>query len=488
MAPGTHHALILLFDQQMTLSNLVYGGVLERHPGLKVAVLECGGGWIAHWMDRLDEFLESYGWATPPLSLDAERVLPAAVLDQLRSRASAPRRCSGRSSAPTASSGRRDFPHSDAKYPGVVDELREARTRPGRRRARRALRPQRARPVRHADPTLMASSISSSAAAPSSTAPAAPARTADVAVHDGRIAEIGARRRATAASEVVDADGLIVTPGFVDIHTHYDAQLHWDPTASPASWHGVTTICSPATAGSRCAPPKPDDLSWLLLMLSRVEGMSARRARRPRSTFGRRLVRRLPRQARRPRRRQRRRQRRPLRGAALRDGRRRVRAHRHRRRDRRDAGARARRVRATARSGSRRHSSSCTSPTTGAACRRNHAAPEELRRAGRGRSASSASARSSSSPARSSTGYDDDDRELIRRHGRGVGRGPCTSTRSRRCPTRPTAGSAASSSRSAAHADGLAIHPMFAANRQGAHFALAIDVPVRRDAELPRQA
>ena len=59
MAPGTHHAVILFFDQYMTLSNLVYAGVLERHPALKVAVLECGGGWIAHWMDRIDEFLET---------------------------------------------------------------------------------------------------------------------------------------------------------------------------------------------------------------------------------------------------------------------------------------------------------------------------------------------------------------------------------------------------------------------------------------------
>ena len=86
MAPGTHHALILLFDEQMTLSNLVYGGVLERFPELKVAILECGGGWIAHWMDRLDEFLESYGWATRRAVAHAPRVLPAAVLDQLRSR------------------------------------------------------------------------------------------------------------------------------------------------------------------------------------------------------------------------------------------------------------------------------------------------------------------------------------------------------------------------------------------------------------------
>ena len=124
MAPGTHHALILLIDQQMTLSNLTYGGVLERFPQLKVIVLECGGGWIAHWMDRLDEFLESYGWATPSLSLTPREYFQ--------------RQCwvsfdPGERTAPVlwpligadriiwAS----DFPHSDAKYPGVVDELRE---------------------------------------------------------------------------------------------------------------------------------------------------------------------------------------------------------------------------------------------------------------------------------------------------------------------------------------------------------------------------
>jgi N-acyl-D-aspartate/D-glutamate deacylase len=100
----------------------------------------------------------------------------------------------------------------------------------------------------------------------------APARTADVAIREGRVADIGAID--DDAARRIDAGGLLVTPGFVDIHTHYDAQLHWDPTASPASWHGVTTLLT-GNCGFTIAPAKPDDLEWLLLMLSRVEGMSA---------------------------------------------------------------------------------------------------------------------------------------------------------------------------------------------------------------------
>jgi N-acyl-D-aspartate/D-glutamate deacylase len=99
------------------------------------------------------------------------------------------------------------------------------------------------------------------------------ARTADVAIDSGRVVEIG-RVDTSDARETIDADGLLVTPGFVDIHTHYDAQLHWDPTASPASWHGVTSLMI-GNCGFTLAPSKPPDLEWLMLMLSRVEGMSA---------------------------------------------------------------------------------------------------------------------------------------------------------------------------------------------------------------------
>jgi N-acyl-D-aspartate/D-glutamate deacylase len=100
-----------------------------------------------------------------------------------------------------------------------------------------------------------------------------PSFTADVAVRDGRIAEIG-RVDPSGAQRVIDADGLWVTPGFIDVHTHYDAQLHFEPTCSPSSWHGVTTVFT-GNCGFTFAPARsPEDLHWLLAMLSRVEGMS----------------------------------------------------------------------------------------------------------------------------------------------------------------------------------------------------------------------
>jgi N-acyl-D-aspartate/D-glutamate deacylase len=99
-----------------------------------------------------------------------------------------------------------------------------------------------------------------------------PSYVADVAVRDGRIVKVG-RVDATDAGQTIDADGLWVTPGFIDIHTHYDAQLHFEPTASPSSWHGTTTVLI-GNCGFTLAPAKSDDLPWLLQMLSRVEGMS----------------------------------------------------------------------------------------------------------------------------------------------------------------------------------------------------------------------
>jgi N-acyl-D-aspartate/D-glutamate deacylase len=71
----------------------------------------------------------------------------------------------------------------------------------------------------------------------------APTRVADVAIKDGKILAIGSPHLAdVVGAEEVDATGLLVCPGWVDCHTHYDAQVGWDPTMSPSCWHGVTTV------------------------------------------------------------------------------------------------------------------------------------------------------------------------------------------------------------------------------------------------------
>src|SRR5690242_2953343 len=96
----------------------------------------------------------------------------------------------------------------------------------------------------------------------------APARTADVAISDGVVTEVG--KVDGAARETLDADGLLVTPGVVDVHTHFDGQLTWDELLTPTCWHGVTTVVV-GNCGVGFAPARPDKRDWLIGLMEGVE-------------------------------------------------------------------------------------------------------------------------------------------------------------------------------------------------------------------------
>ena len=102
-----------------------------------------------------------------------------------------------------------------------------------------------------------------------------PSRRADVAIADGRIVEIG--KVAEDGKRVIDASGLIVAPGFIDPHTHYDAQICWDPYITSSSWHGVTSVIM-GNCGVGIAPCRPAVREIAAWDLVNVEGDPIRRA------------------------------------------------------------------------------------------------------------------------------------------------------------------------------------------------------------------
>ena len=99
----------------------------------------------------------------------------------------------------------------------------------------------------------------------------APRRQADVWIKDGKIAQVGGQAQGS-AKQTIDADGLIVAPGFVDLHTHYDAQIRWDPYCTISGWHGVTSVVL-GNCGFGFAPVAPDFRERSMLTMTRTEAI-----------------------------------------------------------------------------------------------------------------------------------------------------------------------------------------------------------------------
>lgn len=96
----------------------------------------------------------------------------------------------------------------------------------------------------------------------------APRRSGDLAIDQGRITQVGGK--AGPARRTIAAAGALVTPGWVDVHTHYDGQVTWDPWCTPSSWHGVTTVVM-GNCGVGFAPVRPDRHDWLIGLMEGVE-------------------------------------------------------------------------------------------------------------------------------------------------------------------------------------------------------------------------
>src|SRR5215216_7743821 len=98
----------------------------------------------------------------------------------------------------------------------------------------------------------------------------APGVPGDVAIADGKIVAIGT---GLSGDRSIDATGCVVAPGFIDIHTHYDAQVFWDPALTPSCFHGVTTVVA-GNCGFSIAPTMPDRRMQIARTLENVEDMN----------------------------------------------------------------------------------------------------------------------------------------------------------------------------------------------------------------------
>lgn len=98
-----------------------------------------------------------------------------------------------------------------------------------------------------------------------------PGFSGSIAIQDGKITEVGSVTGS--ARRIIDVKGLVVSPGFIDPHTHYDAQFTWDPLATPSCWHGITTVVI-GNCGFTIAPCRPQDRELIMRTLEKVEGMS----------------------------------------------------------------------------------------------------------------------------------------------------------------------------------------------------------------------
>ena len=103
-----------------------------------------------------------------------------------------------------------------------------------------------------------------------------PRRRVDVGVRDGKVAKLG-HLDGQPATEEIDADGMIVSPGIVDVHTHYDPQLSFDPFATSSCFHGVTSVVG-GNCGYSIAPCRKEDHDYLAALFAKVEGMMIGRA------------------------------------------------------------------------------------------------------------------------------------------------------------------------------------------------------------------